>query len=79
MAEKILIRRGMKNGTKYCACDAAGNPIRGFARLGDVRKHYKSAIRAGKIVLVRELDKSPSEKLIQETIKILDETLKKRK
>ena len=77
MAEKILIRRGMKNGTRYCACDADGNPIRGFARLGDVRKHYQTAIKNGKLVLVRELNKTPNENIIRETIKILDEKLKR--
>lgn len=53
----VRVRRGI-NGIKYCACDKNGNPIRGFNKLSDVRKHWEKEIQWGYVELVRELEKN---------------------
>lgn len=70
----ICVRRGI-NGTKYCACDKNGNPIRGFDKLSDVRKHWQKEINWGYVELVRELNKFPDTKAINSTIKCLEKIL----
>ncbi len=70
----ICVRRGI-NGTKYCACDKNGNPIRGFDKLSDVRKHWQKEIHWGYVELVRELNKFPDTKTINSTIKCLEKIL----
>lgn len=77
MKEKttIRIRRGI-GSTRYCACDTAGNPIMGFNRLSDIRKHWKREIQWGHVVLVRELDEVPDLETINHTIACLEKILK---
>lgn len=71
----IRIRRGI-NGIKYCACDEHGNPIRGFNKLSDIRKHWQKEIKWGHIELVRELDKTPDLETVNSIIKCIDTILK---
>lgn len=71
----IRVRRGIGN-TKYCACDNAGNPIRGFNKLSDIRKHWQKEIKWGYVELVRELDKTPDMEALDSIIKSLDTILK---
>lgn len=66
----ILVRRGLGEA-KYYACDEGGNPIMGFNKLSDVRKRWEKEIQWGYVKLVRELDKTPDMKIINETIKSL--------
>lgn len=70
----IRIRRGIK--TRYCACDNAGNPIRGFNKLSDVRRYWQKEIQWGYVELVRELDKMPDTKALDSIIKSLDAILR---
>lgn len=70
----IRVRRGIK--TKYCACDNAGNPIRGFNKLSDIRKHWKKEIKWGYVELIRELDKTPNMTTLNETKRMLETILK---
>lgn len=70
----IRIRRGL-NGIRYCACDKNGNPIRGFNKLSDVRKYWQKEIKLGWVELVRELDKTPDMRAVNETIKCLETIL----
>ena len=71
----IHVRRGIGDA-RYCACDDAGNPIRGFNKLGDIRKQWEKEIRWGYVKLVRELDKTPNMTAINETRKYLRVILK---
>lgn len=71
----IRIRRGL-NGIKYCACDKNGNPIRGFDKLSDVRKHWQKEIKWGYVELVRELDKTPDMEAVSETKRMLETILR---
>lgn len=68
----IRVRRGLSGGAKYCACDKNGNPIMGFDKLSDARKHWQKEIRWGYVELVRELDKAPDMETANETIKCLE-------
>lgn len=68
----IRVRRGTK--TRYCACDNAGNPIRGFNKLSDIRKYWQKEIKWGYVELVRELDKTPDTQAANET-KRMPETI----
>lgn len=70
----IKVRKGI-NGAKYSACDEKGCFIRNFAKLADVRKHWKNEIKWGQVVLARELDKMPDMSRINATIKAIDRTL----
>lgn len=70
----IRVRKGIK--TRYCACDNAGNPIRGFNKLSDIRKHWKKEIKWGYVELVRELDKTPDMEAVNETKRMLETILK---
>lgn len=56
---------------KYIACDDKGNPIRGFKKLSEVRKHWLKEIVWRKVILVRELDKTPDYTTINETSRLL--------
>lgn len=69
----IRVRRGTK--TRYFACDSAGNPIQGFNKLSDVRKHWQKEIKWGYVELVRELDKKPDMETVNRTHKMLEEIL----
>lgn len=71
----IRIRRGL-NGAKYCACDKNGSPIMGFNKLSDVRKYWQKEIKWGYVELVRELDKTPDMKTLNETKAMLEAILK---
>ena len=71
----IRIRRG-HGKARYCACDEHGNPIMGFHKLSDVRKHWEKEIRWGKVKLIRELDKTPNLETINKTIDSIDQILK---
>lgn len=71
----IRVRRGI-NGVKYCACDKNGNPIRGFNKLSDVRKHWLKEIKWGYVELIRELDKTPDMEAVNETRWMLEAFLK---
>lgn len=66
----ILVRRGLGEA-KYYACDEGGNPIMGFNKLSDVRKRWEKEIQWGYVKLVRELDKTPDTKRIDEIINAL--------
>lgn len=70
----IIVRRSIK--TRYCACDNAGNPIQGFNKLSDVRKHWQKEIKWGYVELVRELDKMPDMETVNETQKMLETILR---
>jgi len=70
----IRVRKGL-NGFKYSACDENGYFIMNFEKLADVRKHWKRAIKSGKITLVRELDKMPDMALIKATKKHIENIL----
>lgn len=70
----IRIRRG-HGDTRYCACDDHGNPIQGFHKLSDIRKHWEKEIRWGYVKLVRELDKTPDLETLNRTIKSLEKIL----
>lgn len=70
----IRVRRGIK--TRYCACDNVGNPIQGFHKLSDIRKHWQKEIRWGYVELVRELDKTPDMETVSETKLLLETILK---
>lgn len=70
----IRVRRGTK--TRYCACDNAGNPIQGFNKLSDIRKHWKKEIKWGYVELVLELDKTPDMQAVNETKRMLEAILK---
>lgn len=72
----IRVRRGINGRTKYCACDKNGNPIRGFNKLSDVRKHWQKEIKWGYVELARELDKTPDMEAVNETIKCLEAILR---
>lgn len=71
----IRIRRG-HGEARYCACDTNGNPIRGFNKLSDIRKHWKREIQWGHVVLIRELDQVPDLGTINSTIAALETILK---
>lgn len=71
----IRIRKGI-NGAKYCACDKNGNPIRGFNKLSDIRKHWQKEIKWGYVELARELDKTPDMDVVSETKRMLETILK---
>lgn len=71
----IRIRRGI-NGIRYCACDKNGNPIRGFNKLSDIRKHWQKEIKWGYVELIRELDKTPDMEAVNKTIKCLETILR---
>ena len=71
----IKIRRGL-NGHKYAACKEDGTFIQNFDRLSDVRKHWETEIKWGRVQLVRELDKQADMKAIEETKKIIEGILK---
>lgn len=71
----IRIRKGI-NGFKYSACDSNGYFLGNFAKLADVRQHWKIEIRWGYIVLVRELDKLPDMSKIEETKEAVHKILK---
>lgn len=71
----IRVRRGI-NGVKYCACDKNGSPIRGFNKLSDVRKHWLKEIQWGYVELIRELDKTPDMKAVNETKRMIEAILK---
>lgn len=71
----IKVRRGL-NGHKYAACKADGTFICNFDRLSDVRKHWETEIKWGRVQLVRELDKQADMKAIEETKKIIEGILK---
>lgn len=71
----IRVRRGIGNA-RYCACDNAGNPIRGFNKLSDIRKHWQKEIKWGYVELVRELDKTPDMETVNETKQMLETILK---
>lgn len=71
----IRVRRGT-NGAKYCACDKNGNPIRGFNKLSDIRKHWQKEIKWGYVELVWELGKTPDMDAINSIIKCLDTILR---
>lgn len=70
----IRVRRGTK--TRYCACDNAGNPIRGFKKLSDIRKHWQKEIKWEYVELIRELDKTPDMQAVNETKRMLETILK---
>lgn len=72
----ILVRLGIPNKCKYCACDHNSNPIRGFDRLGDVRKHWKKEIKLGRVQIVREMDKTPDFTTINETAEMFKQILR---
>lgn len=72
----IRVRRGISGGTKYCACDKSGNPIRGFNKLADVRKHWLKEIKWGYVELVRELDKTPDMEVVNETKRMIETILR---
>lgn len=72
----IRVRRGINGGTKYCACDNNGNPIRGFNKLSDIRKRWQKEIKWGRVKLIRELDKTPNLEYLNGTIKALDSLLR---
>lgn len=76
MESKIIrIRKGL-NGFKYSACDNDGNFLGNFAKLSDVRQHWKVEIKRGHIVLVRELDQVPDMSTIEETQRTIKRILK---
>lgn len=58
MTTIIKIRKGV-NGYRYAACDSNGYWIANLTRLSDARKHWQREIKAGAIILIRELDKAP--------------------
>lgn len=70
----IGVRRGIK--TRYCACDNSGNPIRGFNKLSDIRRHWQKEIKLGYVELIRELDKTPDMQAVNETKRMLETILK---
>ena len=71
----IRVRRGAGQA-RYCACDNAGNPIKGFDKLLDIRRYWKKEIKQGYIELVRELDKKPEMGAINDIIKSIETILK---
>lgn len=71
----IKVRRGLPGRARYCACDNLGNPIRGFNKLSDIRKHWKKEIQWGSVELVRELDKTPDRSTVNDAIKCLNTIL----
>ena len=71
----IKVRRGI-NGFKYSACDAQGYFIGNFAKLADVRRHWKIEIKLGLVVLVRELDQLPDMSQAEGTKKNIESILK---
>ena len=71
----IKVRRGL-NGFKYSACDAQGNFLGNFAKLADVRRHWRNEIKWGQITLVRELDQMPDMSQIEATKKNLKRILR---
>lgn len=71
----IKVRRGIGN-VRYCACDISGNPIRGFDKLSEIRKHWKGEIQWGYVELVRELDKTPNTEMVNETKRMIETILK---
>lgn len=75
MEKMICIRRGLGK-TRYCACDTNGNPIRGFNKLSDIRKHWEKEIQWGHVVLVRELNRFPDLETVNSTIACLEKILK---
>lgn len=71
----IRVRRGTGK-TRYCACDNAGNPIQGFDKLSDIRKHWQKEIEWGYAELVRELDKAPDMEAVNETKRMIEAILR---
>lgn len=71
----IRVRRGI-NGFKYSACDANGYFIGNFVKLADVRKHWSTEIKLGKVQLIRELDQMPNMSKIEATQKNIENILK---
>lgn len=71
----IKVRRGI-NGFKYSACDAHGNFIHNFNKLGDVRKHWFKEINWGQVILIRELDQMPDMSAIEATKKTIESILR---
>lgn len=71
----IKVRRGL-NGFKYSACDAQGNFLGNFAKLADVRRHWRNEIKCGKVVLVRELDQMPDMSKIEATKQHIESILR---
>ena len=67
----IKVRRGI-NGFKYSACDEQGYFIGNFEKLADVRKHWYYAIKQGRVILARELDKMPDMSKLEDEIKTID-------
>lgn len=67
----IKVRRGI-NGFKYSACDAQGNFLGNFAKLADVRRHWKIEIKRGQVALIRELDLMPDMSQIEATKKNIE-------
>lgn len=72
----IRVRRGLSSDAKYCACDKSGNPIRGFNKLSDIRKHWQKEIQWGCVELIRELDKTPDMEAVNETHRMLETILR---
>lgn len=64
----IRVRRGFGE-MRYYACDNTGNPLRGFHKLSDIRTHWKTEIRQGRVRVIRELDKTPDLEIVNETKK----------
>lgn len=58
MSKIVRIRKGL-NGFNYSACTDSGQFICNFNKLSDARKHWKTELKMGLVVLVRELDKMP--------------------
>lgn len=71
----IRVRRGL-NGFRYSACDAKGNFLGNFAKLADVRLHWRNEIKCGKVVLVRELVQMPDMSEIEATKRNIEAVLK---
>lgn len=71
----IKVRHGI-NGFKYSACDEQGYFIGNFEKLADVRKHWYYAIKQGRVILVRELDKMPDMSKLEDEIKTIDKILR---